>query len=77
MKTLRSVVAEVLRLPPDTVDETTSMKTTPQWDSLKHMELILAIEETFDLTLDGDEIAAMTTVAAMEQVLSTKQGVTA
>lgn len=72
MKTLRSVVAETLRLPLSAVTETTSMKTTPQWDSLKHMELILAVEDSYGLTLDGDEIAAMTNVAAIEDLLRSK-----
>lgn len=72
MKSLRSVVAEVLRQPEDSVSAETSMRTSPQWDSLKHMELILAIEEAYELTLDGDEIAAMTSVGAIEDLLRGK-----
>lgn len=72
MKTLRSVVAEVLRVSPDTVGEETSMMTTPQWDSLKHMEIILAVEDAFGLTLDGDEIASMISVGAIEALLRDK-----
>lgn len=72
MKTLRSVVAEVLHLPLDAITGETAMATEFRWDSLKHMELILTIEETFGLTFDGDEIAAMTNVAAIESQLRAK-----
>lgn len=72
MKTLRTVVAEVLRVAPDSVGEETSMMTLPQWDSLKHMEIIFAIEDTYGLTLDGDEIAAMTSIPAIEALLRGK-----
>lgn len=72
MTTLRRLVADTLRLPLSAVNGSTAMRTTGQWDSLKHMELILAIEERYDLTLDGDEIAALTNVGAIEKLLRDK-----
>ena len=29
-----------------------SMEDIPEWDSLKHIQLIIAIEEGFDITID-------------------------
>ena len=42
----------------------------PTWDSLSHMELILAIETAYDLRLTGDEIADLTSVAAIRQMIA-------
>ncbi len=28
----------------------------PDWDSLRHMQIIIALEDTFDMTLGDDEI---------------------
>lgn len=28
----------------------------PDWDSLRHMQVVLALEDTFDITLGDDEI---------------------
>ena len=39
------------------------------WDSLKHMELMLSIEETFNITLDPEDFATMTSVqSCTEQI---------
>ncbi len=67
---LRTLVAEILRLPPETVTPATAMQTTGSWDSLRHMELILTIEERFAVNLTGPEIASMTSVQAIEDVLN-------
>lgn len=72
MSRLRTLVAGILRLPPEAVTAETAMATTDSWDSLRHMELIVAIEETFGIELDGDEIASMRSVAAVEAVLGRK-----
>ncbi len=42
------------------------------WDSLGHIRLVSAIEESFDVTFTLDEIEAMTSVAQIVAVLSGK-----
>ncbi|MBK1703372.1 acyl carrier protein [Halochromatium glycolicum] len=49
----------------------------PTWDSLSHMELILAIETAYDLRLSGDEIADMTSITAIRALISAKIGAAA
>lgn len=44
----------------------------PTWDSLSHMELILAIESSFNVRLTGDEIADLTSVAAIRALIGAK-----
>lgn len=46
----------------------------PTWDSLSHMELILAIESAYNLRLSGDEIADLTSVAAIRQLIADNIG---
>lgn len=36
----------------------------PSWDSLKHMEIMLMIEEAFGIVLDPEDFALMTSVEA-------------
>jgi acyl carrier protein len=45
------------------------MKSTAAWDSLAHMDLVISIEEHYQITLDGDQIADMTSVAAIVEQL--------
>ncbi len=72
MNAIRTLIADTLRLPPDSIAGDTAIENTEAWDSLKHMELILGIEQRFDLMLDGDEIAQMVSVSAIEEVLRAK-----
>ena len=65
MNELFALIASALKLPPAAIEPATSMKNTPAWDSLAHMELIIGIEERYQVILDADEIADMTSVASI------------
>ena len=59
------LIAAALKLPLSAIDLTTSMQTTEAWDSLAHMELIISLEEHYRIMLEADQIAEMTSVAAV------------
>jgi acyl carrier protein len=64
------LVAEVLQIPAATITDDLAMKDVDAWDSLKHMELIVLMEESFDLQLTFDDIVAMQSVREIKRVLS-------
>ena len=72
MTELSSLVADALELSPHEVVDALSMATCTAWDSLGHLSLIVSIESAFDVDLTGDEIAGMTSVGAIKDVLSTR-----
>ena len=43
----------------------TSTENTPQWDSLRHIELIFAVEDACAVQFDKDELADLTSVASL------------
>ena len=55
-KKYRSVFARVLEVDEDIVNAESNQDNLPSWDSLKHLELILAIEEEFGITFPLEEI---------------------
>jgi acyl carrier protein len=70
---LRKIMASVFNIDKNDISDFSSMDNIARWDSLKHMELILAIEEDFDLPkLSADEIVKMTSVANIKAVLHGK-----
>ncbi|MFO0388471.1 MAG: acyl carrier protein [Alphaproteobacteria bacterium] len=69
MITIHKLIADVLRLPEASVTGDTSMENTQEWDSLKHIEIIVAIEQQLGVELTGDEIADMISVKAIETIL--------
>lgn len=67
--TIQELLAKALNLPPERIGDDVSMKNLAQWDSLKHMEVILSIESHYKIELTGDEIADMTSLAAIITIL--------
>lgn len=64
--------AEVLAVEPSSITDDTSPDNTPQWDSLAAMNLVSAIEDTFEVELSTRDIMAMRSVALVRQVLRAK-----
>jgi acyl carrier protein len=52
---LKQVLADVLDLEASAIGETASVDTIEQWDSLKHLNLVLALEERFGVTLTEEQ----------------------
>lgn len=67
---VEGVVAEALQLPPAEINDDLTMKDAEAWDSLKHMELIVALETAFDVQLTFEEIVAMQSVREIKRVLA-------
>lgn len=72
---VENVLSEVLQMPVAAITDDLTMKDTDAWDSLKHMELIVALEQSFDIQLSFDEIVAMQSVNQIKRVLR-ERGVT-
>jgi len=70
---LKNLLAEVLQIPAATVTDDLAMKDLEAWDSLKHMELIVALEQSFELEFSFDDIVAMQSVGAIKQILKERK----
>lgn len=68
---VKSVVAQVMEVPVDLVNADSSPDTIATWDSLKHMNLVLALEQTFGVTFSEEQIAEMLNVGII--VLTLKE----
>jgi acyl carrier protein len=67
--TPESVLAKVFGVPTPTVNDSTSNRSLPAWDSLGHMTLIVELESTYGVSLSPDEALRMTDLAAIKRVL--------
>ena len=52
--------------------EADSQEPIEGWDSLAHVQLMLAVEDEFGVTLTTDEMAKMTSVPAILEVVARK-----
>ena len=58
---VRQAVAAALGGPIDP-KRNLSQADEPRWDSLKHVEIMFMLEESFGITLDPEDFAAMTSI---------------
>ena len=56
---IRSVMAAVFDVPATEIKDDASPHDIKGWDSLKHMNLILALEDEFDIRFDEAEIPSL------------------
>jgi acyl carrier protein len=68
--TLKDVMATVLEIAADSINDDTSMDTVEAWDSIKHMNLVLAIEEEFGVSIPDEDAANITSYPLIRLVLN-------
>lgn len=69
---IKTAMAAVFEISSDDISEESSIETIPNWDSLKHIKLIFALEDEFEITFEEEEIAAMTSFSAIQEALGSK-----
>lgn len=67
-------VIEILKevLEDNNVNAETSQQNNANWDSMRHLNLVVELEMEFDVTLEPDEIAEMTSVEKVVETLKKK-----
>ena len=66
---VRSLLADAIQVPVESVTPDLGFGDLPQWDSLGHMEVMLKLEETFGVEIDTDLIATLISVPDICQFL--------
>ena len=62
---VRDIVALTLDVPVEAVTDELSADTNDEWDSVRHLTLILAIEDAFGIQFDEIEIPVLTSLSAL------------
>ncbi len=62
---LQEAIADTLNIDANTINESSSADTLPAWDSLGHVNLMVALEDTFDVELEVEDFPKLTSVAAI------------
>jgi len=66
---LRDIFSAVLGCDPGRLSDADSGKTLAAWDSVNHLQLLLAIEDAFGVQFAPEEFANLTTFGAIRQRL--------
>ncbi|HEV2705892.1 MAG TPA: acyl carrier protein [Pyrinomonadaceae bacterium] len=71
---VRAVAADVLGVPPERVDERSAPADFENWDSILQLNLVLALEQEFDVQFEPEEMERMTNVGQIAALLDEKLG---
>lgn len=71
---LRDAIAITLKVPANKITETTKDEDVAAWDSLGHVNLVMAVEQTFDLLVDVEDFPRLNSIPAIVEYLR-EQGI--
>ncbi len=69
---VREIVSDIFQIPIEQVNLDSSPETIEAWESIQHLNLVLALEQEFGLSFSPEEMATMLSVEAISQLVSEK-----
>ncbi len=69
---IKQIMAAVIKVDESKITEDSSPDNLEGWDSLKHMNLVVALEEEFGVEFDEDDIMNMMNFRLIEAILREK-----
>lgn len=69
---VKNIISKVFNYKIDEIKDDTSMNTIQSWNSLNHLNLILALEDEFDIELNIDETVKMLDFLSIVEIIESK-----
>jgi acyl carrier protein len=66
---LQEIFRSVLRIPDLTLTDQLTADEVPGWDSISHVRLMVAVEETFKVSFSASQLAMLENVGDLKQLL--------
>ena len=71
---VRGIAADLFQMAPAGITAESSPESIDAWDSVQHLNLVLALEQQFDVQFEPDEMDRMKTVGQIAAMLGQKLG---
>lgn len=69
---LKTVIMAALKLDDWEITETTTAGEVPGWDSLSHINVVLAVEKHFGVRFKGAEVLRLKSVGDLQRLIDSK-----
>jgi acyl carrier protein len=69
---LKRILAAVLEVEKNKINENSSVETIANWDSLKQMNIIVALEEEFNIEFNDEEILLLNNYKSIQISINEK-----
>jgi len=67
---IKKVIADVLLIEVDQIDDNLSPETIESWDSMNQMNIVVALEEEFDIQISDEDIIEMLNLKLINSIIS-------
>jgi len=67
---LKEVLSAVFEVSIESITDESSSDTIENWDSLRHLNLIIALEEEFDVVIPDEEVGNLVNFKLIELVIN-------
>ena len=74
-KKIRQLMVDIFQIPESEILITTTQDDLISWDSVGHLNLMLAIEQEFGVTLEVEDLRALTSVNVIGEYLEKNKNV--
>lgn len=69
---IKKVISAVFNYPMEKIDAASAPDTIDNWDSLGHMNLVVGLEEEFDIVIEDEEIGEMLNFSLIKAIIKSK-----
>ena len=69
-ESLAEVIGSVLGVSPESLSDDSSIENLREWDSLRQLSILLALESAYGITISTDEAIDMNSISAIKAVLA-------
>ena len=66
---IKDVMAGVFEIDAATIDENSTQSNIETWDSIKTLDLIVSLEEEFDISIPLEEVGNMTSFNSIKKLI--------
>lgn len=71
---VRAILARTLKVDPAGIGDHSSQTDLSEWDSVRHMNVVLATENEFDIRFDDAELPNLTTLSLLVDAVAKHTG---
>lgn len=76
LEQVRNVASDIFGIPANKVTAESSPQTIESWDSVQHLNLVLALEERFGVQFEPEDIEEMKNIGAVATLVEKRQSAT-
>ena len=67
---IKDTMAAVFNMPVKKISNASSRDNIKNWDSIKHLQLLMALEEEFNVTIDAEHAVEMLNYSLIQNIIN-------